>query len=164
MLATNSSAQVILERKRQLEFKADKFLHEKADELLERERLINEMERLATIEEQQAFDRREEKLKNQDVLVSQIKRKQQSELEDAEQIANEREHQKRVEEEYMRRVTAERIAFQKERERIVLERKKGTGVLVAEDNTPAPDTTIRHGRRAGSASSQRSEPPFATDE
>merc|ERR1711871_1818942 len=154
--------EVILERKRQLEFKADKFLHDKAEELLERERLINEMERLATIEEQQAFDRREEKLRNQDVLVNQIKRKQQSALEEAEQIANEREHQKKVEEEYMRRVTNERMAFQKERERIVLERKKGTGVL-AEENTPAPDTTIRHGRRAGSASSQRSEPPFATD-
>merc|ERR1711988_1996210 len=102
--------EVILERKRQLEFKADKFLHDKAEELLERERLINEMERLATIEEQQAFDRREEKLRNQDVLVNQIKRKQQSALEEAEQIANEREHQKMVEAEYMRRVTNERMA------------------------------------------------------
>merc|ERR1719181_27490 len=125
--------EVIMERKRQLEFKADMFVMEKGEELLERERLINEMERLATIEEQQAFDRREARLDNQDILVTQIKRKQQSKLEEAEQIALEREHQRVVEEEYMRRVQAERLAFQRERERIVMERKRGTGVI---DDTP----------------------------
>eukprot|EP00658_Telonema_sp_P-2_P085834 TRINITY_DN986_c0_g1_i4.p1 TRINITY_DN986_c0_g1~~TRINITY_DN986_c0_g1_i4.p1 ORF type:complete len:518 (-),score=237.01 TRINITY_DN986_c0_g1_i4:289-1797(-) len=153
--------EVILERKRQLEFKADKYMQDKSEELLERERLINEMERLATIEEQQAFDRREAKLNNQDVLVTQIKRKQQAEMEAAEQISLQREHQRKVEEEYMRRVNDERMAFQRERERIVAERKAGTGVDLEKTG---PAESIQHGRRAGSARSERSAPPFATDE
>jgi len=154
--------EVILERKRQLERKADNFLQDKGEELLERERLINEMERLATIEEQQAFDRREARLFNQDVLLRQIKRKQQTKLEEAERTALEREHQTKLEEEYLQRVNAERMAFQQERERIVLERKRGTGVLPDESaSNQAPE--VRHGRRAGSARSQRSEPPFAID-
>jgi len=150
--------EVIMERKRQLEHKADKFVMDKGEELLERERLINEMERLATIEEQQAFDRRESRLDNQDILVTQIKRKQQTKLEDAEQIALQREHQRVVEEEYMRRVANERMAFQKEREKIVMERKRGTGVV------EETQEIVNHGRRSGSARSQRSKAPFATDE
>jgi len=154
--------EVIMERKRQLEFKADHFVMEKGEELLERERLINEMERLATIEEQQAFDRREARLDNEDILVTQIKRKQQCKMEEAEQLALEREHQRVVEEEYMRRVGAERLAFQKEREKIVMERKRGTGAVMV-DEQPPPET-INHGRRSGSARSQRSQAPFATDD
>jgi len=150
--------EVIMERKRQLEHKADKFVMDKGEELLERERLINEMERLATIEEQQAFDRRESRLDNQDILVTQIKRKQQTKLEDAEQIALQREHQRVVEEEYMRRVANERMAFQKEREKIVMERKRGTGVV------EETQEIVNHGRRSGSARSQRSNAPFATDD
>merc|ERR1711959_455959 len=155
--------EVILERKRQLEYKTDRFMQDKGEELLEPERLINEMERLAIIEEQQAFDRREARLDNQDVLLHQIKRKQQHKLEEAEQVALDREHQQKVEEEYMRRVNAERLAFQKEREAIVMERKRGTGVLEDTSNQSAMAQTpeVRHGRRAGSARSQRSEPPFA---
>eukprot|EP00656_Telonema_subtile_P000474 TRINITY_DN10217_c0_g1_i1.p1 TRINITY_DN10217_c0_g1~~TRINITY_DN10217_c0_g1_i1.p1 ORF type:complete len:460 (-),score=185.18 TRINITY_DN10217_c0_g1_i1:218-1597(-) len=154
--------EVIMERKRQLEFKSDAFLQEKSEELLERERLIHEMERLATIEEQQAYDRREDRLNNQDVLVTQIKRRQQADMEEAELKALERQHQQKVEEEYSRRVAAERRRFQQERERIVAERKAGTGVM---DNTvQLGGSEVRHGRRAGSARSERSAPPFATDE
>lgn len=60
---------------------------------------------------------------------------------------------------------AEREAFAKERQAIVKERKKGTGVLPSA-NAEQPSETVRHGRRAGSASSQRSassQAPWATD-
>merc|ERR1719337_399494 len=68
--------EVIEERKRQIGRKEDKFQMQKEEEMLERERLIAEMERLATIEEQQAFDRAKARLENQDVVVDQIKRKE----------------------------------------------------------------------------------------
>ena len=135
--------------------------------MLERERLIAEMERLATIEEQQAFDRAVERKANQEVVVGMIKRKEQAKREQAEREQAERWLQNKSDEEYRRRVEAERIAFAKEREAIVLERKKGTGVMTDGDAPPAKkEQTVQHGRRAGSASSQRSaasNPPWATD-
>merc|ERR1712196_62567 len=149
--------EVIEERKRQIKRKEQVFAMNKEEEMLERERLIAEMERLATIEEQQAFDRAEGRRKNQEVVISQIKRKEQAQREDAEQIEAERWLQAKSEEEYRRRVEAEREAFAREREAIVLERKKGTGVI---PSATGPGDTVKHGRRAGSASSQRStEPP-----
>merc|ERR1712196_396013 len=51
---------------------------------------------------------------------------------DAEQEQAERWLQEKSDEEYRRRVEAEREAFAREREAIVLERKKGTGVLVVQ--------------------------------
>merc|ERR1712072_553763 len=65
--------EVIEERKRQIGRKEDKFQLAKEEEMLERERLIAEMERLATIEEQQAFDRAQERIRNQEVVVGMIK-------------------------------------------------------------------------------------------
>lgn len=152
--------EVIEERKRQISRKEDKFQMQKEEEMLERERLIAEMERLATIEEQQAFDRAQARRENQDVVIGMIKRKEKSRQEEAEQEQAERWLQAKSDEEYRRRVEAEREAFAREREAIVVERKKGTGVLPA---TTGGDT-VKHGRRAGSASSHRSsEPPWATD-
>merc|ERR1711975_69803 len=91
---------------------------------------------------------------NQDVLVNMINRKKKAVQEEKEQEQAERWIQQKCDEEYRRRVEAERKAFAQEREAIVLERKKGTGVLAgAEQPTEA---TVQHGRRAGSASSQRS--------
>lgn len=155
--------EVIEERKRQISRKEVKFQMSKEEEMLERERLIAEMERLATIEEQQAFDRAIERKGNQEVVVGMIKRKEQSKREEAERQQAEQWLQNKSDEEYRRRVEAERIAFAKEREAIVLERKKGTGVV---SDGGAPPAKIQHGRRAGSASSQRSaasNPPWATD-
>merc|ERR1711977_810009 len=141
--------EVIEERKRQIHRKEDKFSMQKEEEMLERERLIAEMERLATIEEQQAYDRYMTRKENQDVLVNMIKRKEKTAQEEAEQEQAERWLQEKSDEEYRRRVEAEREAFAREREAIVLERKKGTGVLAG-----AEEQTVQHGRRAGSASSQ----------
>jgi len=153
--------EVIEERKRQIIRKEDKFQMSKEEEMLERERLIAEMERLATIEEQQAYDRAEARKFNQDVVVGMIKRKEQQAREDEEQEQAERWIQQKADEEYRRRVEAEREAFARERETIVAERKKGTGVM---PSTETKDETVKHGRRAGSASSQRStQPPWATD-
>lgn len=152
--------EVIEERKRQIGRKEAKFQMQKEEEMLERERLIAEMERLATIEEQQAFDRAQARRENQDVVIGMIKRKEKLRQEEAEQEQAERWLQAKSDEEYRRRVEAEREAFAREREAIVVERKKGTGVLPA---TTGGDT-VKHGRRAGSASSHRSsEPPWATD-
>lgn len=155
--------EVIEERKRQIQRKGEKFEMQKEEEMLERERLIAEMERLATIEEQQAYDRALARKDNQDVLVNMIRRKEKKRQDDAEQEQAERWLQEKSDEEYRRRVEAEREAFAREREAIVMERKKGTGVLAGAD---APVETVQHGRRAGSASSQRSasaQPPWATD-
>merc|ERR1711959_122376 len=69
--------EVIEERKRQIGRKEEKFHLAKEEEMLERERLIAEMERLATIEEQQAYDRAEARKFNQNVVVGMIKRKEQ---------------------------------------------------------------------------------------
>jgi len=159
--------EVIEERKRQIGRKEDKFQLAKEEEMLERERLIAEMERLATIEEQQAFDRAQARSQNQEVVITQIKRKEQAAHEAAEQVEAERWLQAKSEEEYRRRVEAEREAFAREREAIVIERKKGTGVIPNasgnEGNNPNGEI-VKHGRRAGSASSQRSsQPPWATD-
>jgi len=172
---------VIEERKRQIGRKEVNFMMAKEEEMLERERLIAEMERLATIEEQQAFDRKQARSFNQDVVVGMIKRKEQQQQEDNETEQAERWLQQKADEEYRRRVEAERSAFAKEREAIVQERKSGTGVVTdgggpdagakhgrRSEGGAAPipqpqDTTVRKGRRAGSASSQRStEPPWAT--
>jgi len=157
--------EVIEERKRQIARKEVKFQMSKEEEMLERERLIAEMERLATIEEQQAFDRAIERKSNQEVVVGMIKRKEQSKREEAERDQAERWLQNKSDEEYRRRVEAERMAFAKEREAIVMERKKGTGIV--EDGSAAPTEKVQHGRRAGSASSQRSAaaaPPWAVDD
>jgi len=160
--------EVIEERKRQIGRKQDKFELQKQEEMLERERLIAEMERLATIEEQQAYDRRKSRLNNQDVVIGMIKRQQQQKVIDAEQVAAERWVQQKSEEEYRMRVEAERDAFAREREAIVQERKRGTGVVPGSEGPPA--ATVPHGRRAGSASSQRSarsasqSAPWATDD
>jgi len=156
--------EVIEERKRQIGRKEDKFVMAKEEEMLERERLIAEMERLATIEEQQAYDRAVQRQANQEVVVGMIKRKELAKQEDAEREQAERWLQNKSDEEYRRRVEAERVAFAKERETIVMERKKGTGM--AGPGPAAPDTKVQHGRRAGSASSQRSassQAPWATD-
>merc|ERR1712054_131527 len=75
--------EVIEERKRQIQRKGEKFEMQKEEEMLERERLIAEMERLATIEEQQAYDRASARKTNQDVLVNMIKRKEQARQEEA---------------------------------------------------------------------------------
>merc|ERR1712054_525792 len=75
--------EVIEERKRQIARKEEKFEMQKEEEMLERERLIAEMERLATIEEQQAYDRASARKTNQDVLVNMIKRKEQARQEEA---------------------------------------------------------------------------------
>merc|ERR1711998_142707 len=134
---------------------------QKEEEMLERERLIAEMERLATIEEQQSFDRAQARRANQDTVVGMIKRKEQARQEEAEKEQAERWLQQKSDEEYRRRVEAEREAFAREREAIVMERKKGTGVLPAANGG---GETVNHGRRAGSARSQRSsQPPWATD-
>jgi len=155
--------EVIEERKRQIGRKEDKFTMQKEEEMLERERLIAEMERLATIEEQQAFDRAQSRLFNQDVVVNQIKRKGQEVQEQAEREQAERWLQQKSDEEYRRRVEAERDAFAREREAIVMESKAGTGVLPGGGDGGGQET-VNHGRRAGSARSQRStEPPWATD-
>lgn len=157
--------EVIEERKRQITRKEEKFQMSKEEEMLERERLIAEMERLATIEEQQAFDRADARKFNQNVVVGMIKRNEKQVIEDAEQLQAERWIQSKADEEYRRRVEAERQAFAREREAIVAERKKGTGVMPNTEETK-PNETVKHGRRAGSASSQRSaasQPPWATD-
>merc|ERR1712093_856577 len=107
------------------------------EEMLERERLIAEMERLATIEEQQAFDRAQARSQNQEVVITQIKRKEQAKREASEQVEAERWLQAKSEEEYRRRVEAEREAFAREREAIVVERKKGTGVIPSANNANA---------------------------
>jgi len=153
--------EVIEERKRQITRKEIKFTMSKEEEMLERERLIAEMERLATIEEQQAYDRAVQRQANQEVVVGMIKRKEQTKQEEAERDQAERWLQNKSDEEYRRRVEAERIAFAKEREAIVMERKQGTGVV-----KDAGGGEVKHGRRAGSASSQRSassQAPWATD-
>merc|ERR1719456_564817 len=106
------------------------------------------MERLATIEEQQAYDRYMTRKEYQDVLVNMIKRKEKTAQEEAEQEQAERWLQEKSDEEYRRRVEAEREAFAREREAIVLERKKGTGVIPSANNANA-DATVKHGRRAG---------------
>merc|ERR1712057_39582 len=103
--------EVIEERKRQVSRKQEKFELSKQEEMLERERLIAEMERLATIEEQQAYDRHQSRVENQDVVVGMIKRKQQQKVMDAEQVAAERWIQQKSENEYRIRVEAERQAF-----------------------------------------------------
>merc|ERR1711988_1549643 len=121
--------EVIEERKRQIHRKEEKFAQSKEEEMLERERLIAEMERLATIEEQQAFDRAQARKENQNIVVDQIQRKELVAREEAEQVEAERWLQARSEEEYRRRIEAEREAFAREREAIVVERKKGTGVI-----------------------------------
>merc|ERR1712054_97528 len=82
--------EVIEERKRQIKRKEEVFTQNKEDEMLERERLIAEMERLATIEEQQAFDRAQARKANQDVVVGMIKRKEQARREEAEKEEAER--------------------------------------------------------------------------
>jgi len=158
--------EVIEERKRQIQRKEDKFEMSKEEEMLERERLIAEMERLATIEEQQAFDRAQQRRSNQDVVVGMIKRKEQTRQEETEREAAERWVQEKADEEYRRRVEAERSAFAREREAIVQERKAGTGVLPGgSPDGVAPTEMVQHGRRAGSAHSQRStKPPWATDD
>merc|ERR1712054_381218 len=117
--------EVIEERKRQIHRKEEKFAMQKEEEMLERERLIAEMERLATIEEQQAFDRAQARKENQNIVVDQIQRKELVAREEAEQVEAERWLQARSEEEYRRRIEAEREAFAREREAIVVERKKG---------------------------------------
>merc|ERR1712070_1291373 len=147
--------EVIEERKRHIGRKEEKFEMQKEEEMLERERLIAEMERLATIEEQQAYDRASERRHNQDVVVGQILRKEQTLQEEAEQAQAERWLQQKSDEEYRRRVEAEREAFAREREAIVMERKMGTGVLPA-TNSGGGGEAVNHGRRAGSARSQRS--------
>ena len=63
-----------------------------------------EMERLATIEEQQAYDRYMTRKENQDVLVNMIKRKEKTAQEEAEQEQAERWLQEKSDEEYRRRV------------------------------------------------------------
>merc|ERR1711939_89641 len=103
--------EVIEERKRQIGRKEEKFQMQKEEEMLERERLIAEMERLATIQEQQAFDRAQSRKQNQDVVIGMIKRHEQQRQEDAEQEQAERWLQAKSEEEYRRRVEAEREAF-----------------------------------------------------
>jgi len=156
--------EVIEERKRQIGRKEEKFEMQKEEEMLERERLIAEMKRLATIEEQQAYDRASARKTNQDVLVNMIKRKEKTLQEEAEQAQAERWLQEKADEEYRRRVEAEREAFAREREAIVVERKKGTGVLVGAEEPQTVQHGRRAGSRAGSAHSQRSsQPPWATD-
>lgn len=100
--------EVIEERKRQIGRKEEKFEMQKEEEMLERERLIAEMKRLATIEEQQAYDRASARKTNQDVLVNMIKRKEKTLQEEAEQAQAERWLQEKADEEYRRRVEAER--------------------------------------------------------
>lgn len=159
--------EVIEERKRQIRWKEEKFEMVKEEEMLERERLIAEMERLATIEEQQAYDRAQARKVDQNVLVNMIKRKHVAHQEELQQQKAEQWLQEQSDEEYRRRVKAEREAFAKEREAIVLERRAGTGQNAVEKSSPL-DVTVQHGRRAGSANSQRSQQatkaPWATDD
>merc|ERR1711970_508056 len=102
------------------------------------------MERLATIEEQQAYDRAAARAVNQEVVVSQIKRKELHAKEAAEQKEAERWLQAKSEEEYRRRIEAEREAFAKERSAIVEERKKGTGVLPSANAAEPAAETVKH--------------------